>query len=65
MDASEYKEYIFEFSFKRLSDEFEVRRFHSKFLYSHLSAEEINDLLEDKTTYKDAFLFPIRQRWEW
>lgn len=31
--------------------------------YNHLSKEQVSELLEDKTTYKDTFFVPLRARW--
>jgi len=48
---------------KTLSDEFEQKRKKIKSNYAHLSPKQVNELLEDKTTYQDTFFVPLRARW--
>lgn len=66
MDASDYKYYLFGMLFlKRLSDEFEVATQKIKVRFKHLAPDELQELLEDPTTYKEYtnFYIPEKARW--
>ena len=64
VDTSEFKDFILGMLFiKRLSDEFDLKKKTIKKQFAHLAPDQLDVILNDKTSYGDTFFIPQHARW--